>query len=129
MATGHRRTTVGETPIARRLNPVRETINDEIIALLRDKLVDPLAPRRIIIFGSRAGNTAKPDTDYDLLVVAETDLPLEDRVYQARRAVRDVRAPKDIGVLTPAEFRRYATWISGVVRDAIEHGQTLYEAA
>ncbi len=104
-------------------------MNDPILALLRDKLVEALAPQRIILFGSRAGDTAKPDSDYDLLVVAETDLPLEDRVFQARRAVRDVRVPKDIVVVTPAEFRRYSTWVSGVVRDAIEHGQILYEAA
>jgi predicted nucleotidyltransferase len=101
---------------------------DPTLALLCDRLVSALSPRRIILFGSRARGTAKPDSDYDLLVVAETDLALEDRLFQARRAVRDVRVPKDIVVVTPDEFRKYSRWVSGVVRDAVEHGEVLYEA-
>jgi uncharacterized protein len=91
-------------------------------------LVASLAPTRIILFGSRARGTARPDSDYDLLVVAETELPLEDRGFQARGAVRGVRAPKDILVVTPGEFRKYSSWISGIVRDAAERGVVLYEA-
>lgn len=102
---------------------------DPTLALLRDRLVVALLPRRIILFGSRARGTAKADSDYDLLIVAETDLPLEDRIFQARRAVRDVRVPKDIVVVTPEEFRKYSTWLTGVVREAAEHGEVLYEAA
>lgn len=69
---------------------------DPTLELLRDRLVSALAPRRIILFGSRARGTAQPDSDYDILVVAETDLPFEDRGVQARRAVRDVRVSKDM---------------------------------
>ncbi|AUB84908.1 hypothetical protein THSYN_23960 [Candidatus Thiodictyon syntrophicum] len=99
------------------------------VELLRDRLVAALAPRRIILFGSRARGTAQPDSDYDILVVADTDLPFEDRGVAARRAVRDVRVSKDIVVVTPDEFRKYSTWLTGVVRDAVEHGEVLYEAA
>ena len=99
------------------------------LQLLRDLLVVELAPRSIILFGSRASGTARPDSDYDLLVVAETDLPLEDRVFQARQAVRGVQVPKDIVVVTPEEFRKDSTWLPGVVHDAVEHGKIIYEAA
>jgi len=99
------------------------------VELLRDRLVSALAPRQIILFGSRARGTARPDSDYDILVVADTDLPFEDRGVAARRAVRDVRVSKDIVVVTPDEFRKYSTWLTGVVRDAVEHGEVLYEAA
>jgi predicted nucleotidyltransferase len=104
-------------------------MTDPTLALLCDRLVSALAPRSIILFGSRARGTAQPDSDYDLLVVAESDLPLEDRMFQARRAVRDVQVPKDIVVVTPDEFRKYSRWVSGVVREAVEHGEVLYEAA
>ena len=57
---------------------------DPTLALLRDRLVAALLPRRIILFGSRARGTAKADSDYDLLIVAETDLPSEDRELVAQ---------------------------------------------
>jgi len=47
---------------------------DPTIELLRDRLVSALAPRRTILFGSRARGTAQPESDYDILVVAETEL-------------------------------------------------------
>lgn len=102
---------------------------DPILIALRDRLVEALSPQRVILFGSRAGGTATRDSDYDILVVAESDLPLEERVFRARRAVRDVRVSKDIFVVTPDEFRQYSKWVSGIVRDAVDRGEVLYEAA
>jgi uncharacterized protein len=104
-------------------------MTDPTLDLLRDRLVAALAPRSIILFGSRARGTAEADSDYDILIVADTDLALEDRAFEARRAVRDVRVSKDIVVVTPDEVRTYSTWLTGVVRDAVEHGEVLYEAA
>jgi predicted nucleotidyltransferase len=104
-------------------------MTDPTLDLLCDRLVAALAPRRIILFGSRARGTAEANSDYDLLVVAETDLPLEERMFQARRSVRDVRVPKDIVVVTLGELLKYSTWVSGVIRKAIDHGEVLYEAA
>jgi hypothetical protein len=50
-------------------------------------------------------------------------------MFQARRSVRDLRVPKDIVVVTPGEFLKYSTWVSGVIREALDHGEVLYEAA
>jgi predicted nucleotidyltransferase len=104
-------------------------MEDETLCALVDRLVAALAPRRVILFGSRARGTAKPDSDYDLLVVMDSDLPLEDRLFQARWAVRDIRAPKDILVVTPAEYDRCLTCVFDLVREAKEEGRVLYEAA
>ena len=104
-------------------------MTDPILVALRDRLVEALSASRVILFGSRASGTARSDSDYDILVVADCDLPLEERVFQARRAVRDVRASKDIVVVTPDEFRECSTWVSGIVREAVGRGEVLYEAA
>ena len=102
---------------------------DPTLTVLRDRLVEALSPRRVILFGSRARGTATPDSDYDILVVVDSNLPLEDRMFHARRAVRNVRASKDIFVVTPDEFRKHSTWVSGIVREAIDFGEVLYEAS
>lgn len=45
------------------------------IAFLRDRLVAELRPRSIWLFGSRARGDARPDSDFDLLVVLPDGLP------------------------------------------------------
>ena len=49
----------------------RQTIQDARLAEAVKRLVEGLHPRAIILFGSRAGGTDRPDSDYDLLVVSE----------------------------------------------------------
>ncbi|MBN1606249.1 MAG: nucleotidyltransferase domain-containing protein [Polyangiaceae bacterium] len=92
-------------------------------------LVDALRPERIILFGSRARGDARMDSDVDLLVVAETDLPPAQRAFLANRAVRDVGLPTDIVVVTPAELQRLSTWMSSIVAVALREGKVLHEAA
>ena len=42
-----------------------ENVLDEIVR----RLVDAVDPDRIVLFGSRARDDARPDSDYDLLIV------------------------------------------------------------
>ncbi len=44
-------------------------------AFLRDRLVASLRPRMVWLFGSRARGDARPDSDFDLLVVLPDGLP------------------------------------------------------
>jgi uncharacterized protein len=57
-------------------------------SLLR-QVVATYAPRRVILFGSRARGDARPDSDIDLLVVLDDDAPREalhwSRRHEARR--------------------------------------------
>jgi predicted nucleotidyltransferase len=102
---------------------------DPRVEELSRRLVEALTPIRIYLFGSRSLGTADSESDYDILVVAETDLPMEERVLLARRAVGHIPVAKDIFIYTPAEFAQYSNWLSGVVREAVSRGRILYEAA
>lgn len=46
-------------------------------AALIDRLIERLAPLEIWLFGSRAEGRARPDSDWDLLVVVADDTPAE----------------------------------------------------
>jgi len=85
-------------------------------------------PERIILFGSYASGQPTPDSDVDILVV----LPFQGR--GARKAIEILNRiepgfPVDMLVRTPAQVRQRLTWGDCFMREIIEHGKVLYEAA
>ena len=56
---------------------------------LISSIVAAYAPRRIVLFGSQARETADPDSDIDLLVVLDDDVPSDmlswRRMHEARK--------------------------------------------
>lgn len=59
---------------------------------LLDRLITHLNPQKVILFGSRATGKTHEDSDWDLLVVVDDDLPKERlhwrAVHEARRGIR-----------------------------------------
>lgn len=84
---------------------------------------------RIVLFGSRAYGNPSPNSDYDLLVVADTALPAAVRGATVRLALRDIPEAFDILVVTPEELGRLVELRSGVIAGAARHGETLYAAS
>ncbi|MBI4701602.1 MAG: nucleotidyltransferase domain-containing protein [Deltaproteobacteria bacterium] len=102
--------------------------DEEIARLVAERLVRELSPLRVVWFGSRAqGQARNVHGDYDFLVVAQTGLPLGERLLRARWAVRDFPQPMDILVYTPEEYARLSTWTSSVVYEANRTGKVLFE--
>jgi predicted nucleotidyltransferase len=61
----------------------------------------------VYLFGSHARGDAGPDSDLDFLVVVpKSEKSRYQRAVEARGVVRDVRFPKDIIVLTRADWER-----------------------
>jgi hypothetical protein len=79
----------GETDVRRllesaSLRPVGPFRDEEAaIAFLRDRLVAGLKPRSIWLFGSRARGDARPDSDFDMLVVLPDGLADEEYSHLA----------------------------------------------
>ena len=96
---------------------------DEIVR----KIVEAFAPRRIVVFGSRARGQAGPDSDLDLLVEMHSDLPPRDRV----RAVSDLfglrRWAMDLVVYTPQEVERMKDTVGTLLYTIEREGKVLYE--
>lgn len=82
--------------------------------------------RRVVLFGSHACGRAKPDSDVDLLVVAETNLPRHKRSRDLYRRIRPLRIPVDIVVVTPAEASRASRTPVSFVSQALREGKTVY---
>ena len=83
--------------------------------------------QRVILFGSYAEGAAKEDSDIDLLVVADTNLPERQRYGAVRRLLADVPASFDIIVKTPEEYERWRSVVNHIVYFADKYGKVLYE--
>ena len=103
--------------------PVTGEILDEIVR----RIVAALDPERIVLFGSYANGVPHVDSDVDLFVVMETDLPPARRELEVCRLLRLRPFPVDIIVKTPAEYKRSVAETKDFFRDSILMGRVLFE--
>jgi predicted nucleotidyltransferase len=91
-----------------------------------NKIVEALGPEKIILFGSRAYGEVTPDSDVDLLVIMETELPAAERHRQISRLLRPRPLPIDIVVKNPKEIRRSLHRVDPFIHEVLEKGIVLY---
>lgn len=84
-------------------------------------------PERIILFGSQARGDAKPSSDIDLLIIAQSDLPRYKRSVPFYRALLGLGVAKDIIVYTPEEVEDWKTASCSLVAAVLREGKVLYE--
>jgi len=106
-------------------------ISNQFIQEMTDKIVKEIHPQMIVLFGSYAKGTARPDSDLDFLIV-------EDGPFDAQRSRRaettklwklffDCRVPLDFLVYTPEEVQKWQSSRNHVVAHAMKEGKVLYE--
>ena len=84
-------------------------------------------PDRIVLFGSRGRDAGYSQSDYDLLVVAPSDLPRGRRTVSLYRLLAGVGVPKDIVWWTPEEVADWQGVRSHFISTALREGKVLYE--
>ena len=93
-----------------------------------NRIAKEFKPERIILFGSYASGSASPDSDVDLLVV----MPHDDKGWRVATQMRQRARPSfpmDLIVRTPQQIRDRLALDDPFVREVIERGRVLYEAA
>ena len=73
------------------------------IKYIANKIKEKFNPLKVILFGSRALETFTKDSDIDLLIVMNTDLPVRQQAFIIRREILSI-IPVDIIVRTPAQI-------------------------
>ena len=82
---------------------------------------------RIVLFGSHATGHSQWDSDLDLLIVWQTELPPLERVLETRRLLAGIDSPLDIVVYTPDELAYWQQAPSSFASQVLAEGTTLYE--
>jgi predicted nucleotidyltransferase len=96
------------------------------IQVLVNKIIDSFAPEKIILFGSRAYGKVTPDSDVDLLVIMETELPSAERQRRVSRLLRPRPLPVDIVVRNPKEIQKSLHRVDPFIHEVLEKGIVLY---
>ena len=95
---------------------------DALVRRIVDAIVRDLHPTRVILFGSRARDDHRPDSDVDLLIVYDGDLPKREVKLRVRRLFRRPDFSLDVFVVTSEEYERQKKVVATVGRTADREG-------
>jgi len=107
-------------------NTMRKTQLERLTDQMVKRIVQRFNPERIILFGSAARGDATPDSDVDLLVVVPVEGLKHEKQLAIRKSLRGIRAPVDIIVSTPEEFRWRQEIVGTIEYPAVKEGKVLY---
>ena len=100
--------------------------NAEVLKQVRDRLSERFDVKRIILFGSRATGKATPESDYDVLVIAETEIPFVKRQGIALFDLGTRNFAIDLLVYTPAEAENEGKMLGSAVYWAEREGKEYF---
>jgi predicted nucleotidyltransferase len=103
-------------------------ISKQAIQQIAKIIVKKYHPDGIILFGSYAYGKPTEDSDLDLIVIKETNLPKHQRAREIRKylwGLTDV--PKDILVYTKKEIADWGNVKQSFITDVMKKGIVLYE--
>lgn len=90
-----------------------------------EDVIEHYQPEKVILFGSRAAGDGAEDSDWDYLIIKQTDTP---RLHRREEALPDtLDVPADLLILTPAEVDQLSENNSSLIRTILETGKVVYE--
>jgi len=92
------------------------------------RLAQEYQPLKVVLFGSHANGKPTRDSDVDLLVILPFEGEAVDRSVEMRLRLRPP-FPIDLLVRTPEMIARRLSMGDGFMREILEKGRVLYEAA
>jgi len=101
--------------------------NDDLIGDIVRRIVETAQPEKIILFGSRARGDARPNSDFDVLVIKESNEPGYRRDAPLYVALAGLPVEVEVLVYTPQEVAEWAQVPQAFVTTATREGKTVYE--
>jgi uncharacterized protein len=105
------------------MNQEAESTEREIVR----RIVKTSQPDKVILFGSRARGGARAESDYDILVIKDSQEPRYRRSVPLYVALTGLLANVDVMVYTPAEVEEWKTVPQAFITTAMREGRVVYE--
>jgi len=102
-------------------------MNQDLVTDIVRRIVETAQPEKIILFGSRARGDARPDSDFDILVIKESEEPRYRRSVPLYVALADLPAEVEVMVYTPDEVEEWRQVPQAFITTAVREGTTIYE--
>jgi predicted nucleotidyltransferase len=84
---------------------------------------------KVILFGSRARDEARPDSDLDLLVIEPDDVPKRRaETARLRRELRGLEVALDVIVVSAKHAEEWGHFKGSMLNEALSEGRVLVEA-
>jgi len=103
------------------------SLNDDLVREIVRRIVDTALPEKVILFGSRARGDARPNSDFDVLVIKQSDEPRYCRSAPLYVALADLPVEVEVMVYTPEEVEEWSQVPQAFVTTALREGTTIYE--
>jgi predicted nucleotidyltransferase len=103
-----------------------DMIDEQEIKQVAIRLGASINALRVILFGSYARGEANDNSDVDLMIIAESDLPRFKRSRELYKLFRPYPFGMDLVVYTPQEFERGKRSPVSFVSTVLREGKTLY---
>ena len=101
-------------------------IDEKEIKKVATRLGTATNANQVILFGSYARGDAKPDSDVDFLIIADSDLPRFKRSRELYKLFRPYPFGMDIICYTPQEIEKGKKSFLSFVSTVLREGKTLY---
>ncbi|MDI6783168.1 MAG: nucleotidyltransferase domain-containing protein [bacterium] len=100
------------------------------VQFIIQKIVEVSQPRKLILFGSYVHGNMQDNSDLDVLVVTKEKIDnSRQESVRIRRALKGIRIPMDILVVSENELEKLADIPGLIYREAIRNGTVVYESA
>jgi predicted nucleotidyltransferase len=102
-------------------------LNESLIRDIVRRIVETAAPEKVILFGSRARGDARPNSDFDVLVIKQSDEPRYRRSAPLYAALADLPVEVEVMVYTPGEVEEWSGVPQAFITTAVREGTTIHE--
>ena len=90
------------------------------------QIVKNYKPEKIILFGSYAWGKPNKDSDFDILVVKNTNKEHYRRIPEVRSCLHNINHAFDVLVMTPKEITKRLKLGDFFIEDVVKKGKILY---
>lgn len=102
-------------------------LTEKEIEKLIGRIVARIQPQRIIIFGSYAKDSATAQSDLDILVITETELPMANRGDDLKPILSNSLIPVDVHFYTPEEIEEYSQEPFSFISSILKSGRIVFQ--
>ncbi|AZO94478.1 nucleotidyltransferase domain-containing protein [Halocella sp. SP3-1] len=107
-------------------NEVIYLIPEDKINEVVERIAFNVNPDKIILFGSYAEGNPDDDSDLDILVVKDMNIPRYKRSREIRKYLRGIKVPIDLLVYSQDEIDEWKNNEHAFINKALKNGKVLY---